>query len=90
MRSHLNLKIFGWVQGVSFRYYARLKAEELGVAGFVRNEPEGTVYLEAEGEKEALDKFLNWCRQGSPAAKVEKVKTSTGPLKGYRDFTTQR
>lgn len=70
----LKVKVFGTVQGVFFRHSARIKFEELGIKGFARNESDGSVYLEAEGEKEALDKFLEWCKRGPPSARVERVE----------------
>lgn len=83
---HVNIKIFGEVQGVFFRYFARLKAEEMGITGFVQNEPNGAVYLEAEGDEKALGQFLEWCQHGSESAKVEKVESSPGNVKGFSDF----
>ena len=55
---HLKISITGRVQGVFFRDSARMEANRLGVAGFARNEPDGSVYIEAEGEKDALDEFF--------------------------------
>ena len=74
MTKHLIIKIFGRVQGVGFRYAAREKAAKWGIAGTVRNEPDGSVYAEMEGEEEALRKFLAWCRKGPWLAKVERVE----------------
>ncbi len=71
---HLNIKIYGRVQGVSFRYYGREKARDMGLKGFVRNEPDGTAYFEVEGEEENLKKFLEWCHKGPDTARVEKVE----------------
>ena len=86
MKKHLNIKIFGQVQGVAFRYYSQGKAKALALTGFARNEPDGGVYLEAEGEEEKLKKFLEWCRQGPAWAKVEKVETEEGEIKNYKNF----
>ncbi|MDD5032018.1 MAG: acylphosphatase [Patescibacteria group bacterium] len=86
MKKHLNIKIFGQVQGVAFRYYSLEKARELNLAGFARNEPDGGVYLEAEGEEGNLKKFITWCRQGPALAKVEKVEAENGEMKNYKDF----
>lgn len=83
---HLNIKIFGQVQGVFFRVSAKEEAERLGIKGFARNEPDGTVYIEAEGEKERLDEFIRWCHDGPEAANVEKVEISEGPLKNFSEF----
>lgn len=73
MKRHLNIKIYGQVQGVFFRYSAQEKAEELKIAGFARNEPDGSVYIEAEGEEGDLKSFLEWCENGPDSANVEKV-----------------
>ena len=86
---HLNIKIFGRVQGVLFRASAKKKAEELQIIGFARNEPNGSVYIEAEGEKENLEKFLNWCHKGPLFATVEKVESEfTSELKHFIEFHT--
>ena len=81
----LRVKISGMVQGVFFRHSARLKAQELGLNGFIRNESDGSVYSEAEGTKEKLDEFLEWCRKGPPLASVDKVDFSFD--KSHREFS---
>ncbi|NQU78037.1 acylphosphatase [Candidatus Falkowbacteria bacterium] len=86
MKKHINIKIHGQVQGVSFRYYSQDLAGELGLAGFVRNESDGTLYIEVEGEKEKLDEFMEWCRKGPGSAQVEKVEMGWGEVMGYKDF----
>ena len=70
-----------------FRDSARRQANELGVTGFARNEPDGTVYIEAEGDEKTLEKFLVWCRQGPAQAKVEKVKTVADKIKHFSGFS---
>lgn len=89
MVKHLNIKVFGLVQGVYFRRYSFEKAQELAINGFVRNEPDGSVYIEAEGEPELLKKFTNWCRVGSPGSRVEKVTINEAPLKNFRGFVIE-
>lgn len=69
-----SITIHGLVQAVLFRQSAKEIADELGVTGFARNEPNGTVYIEAEGEGENLQKFLAWCRKGPEYAQVNKVE----------------
>ncbi len=87
---HLDIKIYGQVQNVSFRYYARDKAQELGIKGFVRNEPDNSVYIEAESDEDTLNKFLAWCRKGPRWAKVKNVETrESEEIKGYEDFTIE-
>ena len=87
MNLHLNVKIHGEVQGVFFRYLAKQVAESLKIFGYARNEPNGTVCIEVEGEEENLKKFLAWCRKGPPAAKVEKVESEfSDKLEYFDDF----
>lgn len=86
MTKHLNIKIFGRVQGVFFRDSVRRKAEEWGIDGFVRNEPDGSVYIEAEGPEEPLEKLVNWCWEGSEMAKVEKVEIEEGDSMDFHSF----
>lgn len=74
MTKGIIIKVYGRVQGVFFRHSARLKAEELGLRGFARNETDGSVALTAEGEEETLRKFLEWCRRGPPLARVDEIK----------------
>ena len=86
---HLNIHVIGLVQGVSFRHYTTLKANELGLKGFVRNEANGSVYIEVEGETAALETFVKWCHQGSPMAEVQRVELSeSSPLKNFSSFQT--
>jgi acylphosphatase len=70
----VELKIYGRVQGVGFRYDARKKAEKFGVVCAPRNEVDGSLFIEAEGEHEALEKFIAWCRKGPWGAKVERIE----------------
>ncbi len=83
---HLNIQVVGHVQGVFYRGCTKEKADELGVKGFVRNEPDGSVYLEAEGDHDTLEKLLTWCRQGPARAKVENVITTETTIIGFKRF----
>lgn len=67
------LVVHGRVQGVSFRWYAQQEALRLGVAGWVRNRPDGTVEAVAEGPADAVEAFVAWCHEGPPAARVREV-----------------
>ena len=79
-RAHL--LISGRVQGVLFRQSARAKALELGLTGWAHNLIDGTVEIVCEGEKESIEKFIEWCKKGSPLAKVEHVDVSLEEYKG--------
>ena len=86
MIKHLNIKVYGLVQGVFFRTIAREQANKLGITGFARNESDGSVYIEAEGEKEKLDEFVKWCKVGPTSAKVDKVEVTEGEIKNFSEF----
>lgn len=84
---HLIIRVYGRVQGVGFRYFSRRRAMAIGIFGFVHNEPDGTVYIEAEGKEEDLRKFLEWCKRGSFLAKVDKIDFEfSNYLKGFSRF----
>jgi len=83
---HLNIRVYGEVQGVFFRDSVRRKAEELGIKGFARNEPDESVYIEAEGLQEVLEKLVNWCWEGPESARVAKVEIEEGDTKNFEDF----
>ena len=70
----IEIKIYGRVQNVGFRYAARKKAEKLGLFCAPRNEPDGSLFIEAGGEPPALEKFIAWCRKGPWSAKVERIE----------------
>lgn len=82
-RAHVIIK--GRVQGVFFRAEARRKAEELGLTGWVRNNPDGTVEAVAEGDVDMVEKFVKWCHEGPPRARVEAVEVSRSG--GTGEFT---
>ena len=86
MIRHYNIKVKGKVQGVFYRASTKDKAMELGVRGFVKNMPDGSVYLEAEGETEALEQLVEWCQKGPDKAIVEEVSREEGEIKNFEGF----
>ncbi|MBN1140626.1 MAG: acylphosphatase [Deltaproteobacteria bacterium] len=87
MKKHVVIQIFGRVQGVCFRAHAQKKALQLGLTGFVKNLPDASVYLEAEGEEGALQTLAEWAHCGPPAAKVTKVVVDFFDFSGtMKDF----
>lgn len=86
MKKHFNIGIFGRVQGIFYRATAKEQAENLGITGFARNESDGSVYIEAEGEESQLNKFLKWCYLGPTMAQVEKVIVTEDKLKKFSQF----
>ncbi|HEV8601536.1 MAG TPA: acylphosphatase [Patescibacteria group bacterium] len=83
---HYDIKIHGDVHGVGYRFSAQAKARELDLVGFVRNEPDKTVYIEAEGEEENLKKFMEWCNEGPLYAKIKKIESSEGKVQNFNAF----
>lgn len=83
---HYKLFITGRVQGVGFRFKARMTARYYGIFGIVKNLPDGSVYIEAEGKKEALEFFIQWCKKGPDYGMVKTLVCEKGELKGYSSF----
>ena len=76
----------GRVQGVGFRWSAVREAGRRGITGLVKKCPDGSVYLEAEGERECLDEFVEWCRKGPGPEYVKSVVFDVHPPSGYKEF----
>ena len=89
MKKLFKITVSGRVQGVFYRDSARQTALGLGIAGHVSNQPDGTVYIEAEGEEKSLEELVRWCRQGPQWAHVESVEVEEGEPAGYTGFDLQ-
>jgi acylphosphatase len=76
------IRVVGVVQGVAFRQSTVDEARRLGVAGSVRNLPDGSVEAEAEGPRAQVEALVRWCHRGPPAALVERVDVEWGPPAG--------
>ena len=81
-----SISVYGKVQGVGFRYHTSKKADEYNINGFVRNKPDGSVYIEAEGEEIDLLAFIDWCEVGPQWSRVIKIETQTIPPLYATDF----
>jgi acylphosphatase len=82
----IQARVSGRVQGVSFRWYAQEQARALGVRGWVRNEPDGSVLLHAEGDEAAVDALVEWCRRGPSSARVSDVAVRDDAPSGATAF----
>ncbi|WP_114777537.1 acylphosphatase [Botryobacter ruber] len=90
-KKRVAMRVHGKVHGVFFRASTQEKAEALGLAGFVQNEDDGTVYLEAEGDAEALKQLEQWAHQGPSRARVQKVEVKElDELKEFKGFEQRR
>ncbi len=84
----LRAVVRGRVHGVFFRASVAERAACLGLTGYVRNVPDGTVAVVAEGPRQALEELAEYLRVGPPAARVDGVKVSWGKYIGrYGDFS---
>jgi acylphosphatase len=83
---HLDITVKGKVQGVFYRASTKAVADQLGVRGYVKNEPGGDVTIAAEGDTVSLEMFLEWCNEGPQGAIVTSVESHEGELKNYRNF----
>jgi len=82
--------VSGLVQGVSYRAATRRRADDLGLAGWVRNLPDGRVEAVFEGRPEELSTMTAWLARGPPAAQVEKVEVREEPEEGLAGFLIRR
>ena len=91
MINHLNITIYGEVQGVFMRRTVAHEAKRKGISGFIRNEPYGAVYLEVEAEEKILDEFISWLRKGAGEGmhKVQRVEVDKGEFRAFNSFEIQ-
>jgi len=79
--------VHGSVQGVFFRAETRDRARSLGLAGWVRNAPDGTVEAVLEGDDEQVESMVEWCRRGPDGARVEEVEVAWSEPQGEEGFS---
>lgn len=91
MLKHYNIQITGKVQNVFFRISTKEKAEKLQINGFIKNENDGSIYMEVEGEEKNFDIFFEWLKiKGGPSfAEIHKIKTKKGEIKNFNEFSIQ-
>ncbi len=83
---HFSIHVIGKVQGVFFRASAKEKAEALHISGTVRNNPDGSVSIEAEGDEENLMHFVEWCKEGPPLSLVGRCEIKENVLQYSKTF----
>jgi len=87
MEMKVHIVVIGLVQGVGFRYFTFKKARELDVAGYVKNLPDGTVEIEAEGERGQLEELISAVKVGPRSAVVNDLHINWEEYEGkYSDF----
>ena len=80
------IKVYGRVQGVGFRFAAINKARYLGIKGFVRNQPDGSVYLKTKKKELNVNEFIKWCYEGPRHGLVQNVDVLEGEVRNYKLF----
>ena len=85
MQQCIHFKVHGKVQGVFFRAFMQEKARELHLKGFVKNGEDNTVEGIMQGEKEQIEKMIQYCKRGPPGAVVEKVDVREETIKDDRE-----
>lgn len=78
--------IYGRVQGVWFRAHTKEMADKLGIKGWVRNLPDGSVEAVFEGDEKSIEEMIRWCHHGPPLARVDRVEIKYEEPKGERNF----
>ncbi len=78
--------VSGRVQGVGFRAAAQRRASLLGVSGWVRNLPDGSVEMHAEGDDDKVNEYLEWCHVGPGVARVDEVSVEDESSEGISGF----
>ena len=89
-RIHYKIKVKGRVQGVWFRKFTLDTASKIGVKGFVINDLNGLVYIEAEGSKLQLEEFVDKLKTGSPLSRVSDVTYIKGVFMNFETFEIKR
>lgn len=86
-KARARVVVKGRVQGVYFRAETRDRARQLGLTGWVKNRPDRAVEAVFEGEKDAVEEMVSWCRQGPPLAEVIDLEVEWGEYTGeFPDF----
>lgn len=83
----VRIRVIGKVQGVFFRVSTKEQADRLELTGWVKNERDGSVLIEAEGSDAQVDKLIEWCNVGPSASSVECAEVKDTPPTNYKDFT---
>ncbi len=90
MTRRVHITVRGVVQGVGFRMYTQSEANRLELRGYVRNLPDGSVKIVAEGPADDVERLVEWAKHGPPAAVVEDVGIEYGqPTGEFRGFTVR-
>lgn len=85
-----SIRVKGKVQGVYFRASTKEEADRLGLNGFVKNERDGSVYIEVEGEEDEMEEFMHWCQRGPEHARVDTLDIVEIDFRDFSSFEMTR
>ena len=83
---NLHVTVFGRVQGVGYRAFVFRTAQSYGVSGFVKNQIDGTVFIEVEGQQHQVSTFLAKCKSGPGWSHDDSLETEEFPVRGFSEF----
>ena len=83
---HVKIIVSGRVQGVGFRYQTHQEALKYNIFGFAKNQLDGTVLIEAEGDESNVDLFVEWCKHGPAFSRVDNIKIIELPFENLNNF----
>ena len=90
MQQGIEIRVYGRVQGVWFRGSTQLQAQALQVTGWVCNEPDGSVLIQAFGTRDQLEELKSWCHQGPQHARVDHLDIREIPFENHPEFIVRR
>ena len=90
MVRNIAVTVKGKVQGVWFRHFTEKEAVKLGLHGYVMNNENGTVYIEASGPINKIEQFLHWCKTGSPLSRVQNLQIVDSDIEYKDSFQIKR
>ncbi|MDC7238983.1 MAG: acylphosphatase [Spirochaetales bacterium] len=80
MNTAVRVRVYGRVQGVGFRYYTVRQGRSRGLAGWVRNESDGTVLVHLQGPRDIVDEMCLWLEKGPSSARVERTQLTPSSI----------
>jgi len=83
---NLGLLIRGEFTNTGFRFSTMKEAYHIGIKGIVKNTEEGSIYIEAEGKKNQLDQFTDWCNSMKKEISISQIQISENEVKHYKEF----
>ena len=87
MKTHYKIEVVGRVQGVGFRYYTQIHAQQLGILGYVKNLPNGNVYIEAEAKADRMELFLQQIKKGPALSRVDEIRKHSSAPQNFINFS---